>query len=83
MEKDKEKEKEKEKRPRVLLFFNDVSNTSEGSPREVRVEWGSPAPAEKDRAAIRAALAVEDTAVGLTAAVRRAVETVVSEFLVK
>ena len=68
------------KRPRVLLHFRDVSNTSEDAPREVKVEWGDPAPDEKHRAALRDALAVENAASGLTAAVRRAVEEVVADF---
>jgi len=64
------------KPPRVLLHFCDVSSTTEGAPRELRLERGSPAPDEAHWPALRAALADSP----LVAAVRRAVEEVVAAF---
>jgi len=73
------------KRPRVLVSFMDVSNTSEGESsestfRDVKIEWGSPSPQEAHKSAIKAALDVERKDGGLVFALRRAVETVVDEF---
>jgi hypothetical protein len=64
------------KPPRVLLHFCDVSSTTEGAPRELRLERGSPAPDEAHWPALRAALADSP----LVAAVRRVVEDVVRVF---
>ena len=73
------------KRPRVLVSFLDVSNTSEGDSsettfRDVKIEWGTPSPQESHKTAIKAALDVERKDGGLVVALWRAVETVVDEF---
>ena len=73
------------KRPRVLVSFVDVSNTTEGDSndstfRDVKIEWGTPSPQEAHKNAIKEALGVERKDGGLVFALRKAVETVVDEF---
>ena len=74
----------KSKHPRMLLRFPDVRNDTEDDAagprgREVRIEWGSPAPPEAQHDLLRRVAAVNERA-GLAAACRRVVERVVSEF---
>jgi hypothetical protein len=83
---DDSKEKDKAgKPPRVHLHFVEVSNETEGAPREVRFLAGKPAPSAAQLDAARAALALDkpDAATGVAAAVRRVVEAVVQEFMAK
>jgi hypothetical protein len=79
-DKDKGEEK-KAKNPRALLRFQEVSNETEGSPRDISLKWGSPSPPEAQHDVIRTALAVSpSTAAGPTKIVRDIVERVIQEF---
>ncbi len=86
-EKDKEK-KEAPKNPRVLLFFKDVSNSSEeerdgAGGRDVEVLWAAtPAIPDGKRAVVTTAIGVKEKA-GLTAELRKIVELAVEEFKAK
>lgn len=69
----------RKKQPRAIVRFPDVSIDSEGGDREVRVEWGKPAPADDTHDMIRSAL----HNAGVVTALRRVVEALVAEFKTK
>ena len=74
------------KHPRMLLSFPDIGNDTEedavtagGKGREVRIEWGTPAPAEGQQEMLRRVAGVGSPA-GLVSALQAIVERVVTEF---
>lgn len=69
----------RKKLPRAIVRFPDVSNDTEGSEREVRVDWGKPAIKEDQREMVRAALHNG----GVVTALRGVVEALVREFMSK
>ena len=75
---------DRKKHPRVLLVFPNVANDSEedvasGKGREVRVEWGTPAPPEGQQELLRRVVAVGGPH-GLAASCQAIVEQVVAEY---
>ena len=63
--------------PKALLEFNDVSNDADGD-YEASINWGKPAPTDKVKDTVRAAVNGQ-----VKAAIQATIATVVAEFMAK
>ena len=68
------------KQPRAIVRFPEVSNDTQGAPRELRVDWGTPAP--KD-AATRELITSTLHDGGIITCLRAVVEGLIAEFMAR